>query len=115
MVKDRLLETHSKKGQPKSRKIPMTLSQSLITTELKRTFFQRKAPLVALDLLGRLFIHQSPEGPCGGIIVETEAYDESDPASHSSSAQTKRNAAMFDDGHPAIPQWPKFTPSHPFF
>jgi DNA-3-methyladenine glycosylase len=58
---------------------------------LSRGFFEREVARVARDLIGaRLLV-----GGAGGTIVETEAYDREDPASHSHSGRTVRNAAMF--------------------
>ena len=58
---------------------------------LPRAFFGREVVRVARDLVGaRLLV----DG-VGGIIVETEAYDREDPASHSHRGRTARNAAMF--------------------
>lgn len=54
-------------------------------------FFARPAPLVAAELIGGLLLVDGS----GGIIVETEAYDRTDPASHSVSGPNPRNASMF--------------------
>jgi len=60
-------------------------------TPLDSDFFNRDAVTVAKALIGvRLLL----DG-VGGIVVETEAYDRQDPASHSFGGETKRNAVMF--------------------
>jgi DNA-3-methyladenine glycosylase len=58
-------------------------------------FCDRPAVQVAPDLLGAALL----VGGVGGIIVEAEAYEPDDPASHSFGGPTARNAAMF--GPPA--------------
>lgn len=54
-------------------------------------FFDQPVTEVALALIGARF---SVDG-VGGTIVEVEAYDKTDPASHSFRGPTPRNAAMF--------------------
>ena len=58
---------------------------------MSQAFFARDVHLVARDLVGSLL---TVDG-VGGIVVECEAYQRDDPASHSFSGPTARNATMF--------------------
>jgi DNA-3-methyladenine glycosylase len=58
---------------------------------LSRSFFSRSVHEVAPALVGVEFL----VGGVGGVIVETEAYDQEDPAAHGYRGRTERNAAMF--------------------
>src|SRR5207247_4537550 len=65
---------------------------------LAPSFFGRRSPTVARDLLGRLLVKLPDESggePLVGRIVETEAYQEDDPASHSFGGPRGRNLVMF--------------------
>ncbi len=53
--------------------------------------FLQASDIVAQQLIGSFFSYCG----IGGIIVETEAYDQTDPASHSFCGPTERNAIMF--------------------
>jgi DNA-3-methyladenine glycosylase len=58
---------------------------------LGRDFFARSVHEVAPELVGATLLVNE----VGGTIVEVEAYDNEDPASHGYGGRTARNAAMF--------------------
>ncbi len=62
-----------------------------MTPVLGRDFFARSVHEVAPDLIGVTLVVAGVGGP----IVEAEAYDQEDPASHAFRGRTARNAVMF--------------------
>jgi DNA-3-methyladenine glycosylase len=62
---------------------------------LPRSLYEPRADVVAPRLLGHWLIRRMPGGTCGGLIVETEAYLDDDPACHAFKGETPRNRAMF--------------------
>ncbi|MFI8345745.1 DNA-3-methyladenine glycosylase [Streptomyces sp. NPDC085596] len=65
-------------------------------TPLPREFFDRPVLEVAPDLLGRLLIRSTPDGPIALRLTEVEAYDgPNDPGSHAYRGRTPRNDVMF--------------------
>jgi DNA-3-methyladenine glycosylase len=61
-----------------------------------REFFDRSVHEVAPDLIGCTLA----VGPTAGVIVETEAYDATDPACHAFGGPTPRNEVLF--GPPGV-------------
>jgi DNA-3-methyladenine glycosylase len=59
--------------------------------QLRREFFARPVHQVAPELIGATLLVDG----VGGRIVEVEAYDQDDPASHSFRGRTARTASMF--------------------
>jgi DNA-3-methyladenine glycosylase len=58
---------------------------------LDRSFFERSVHEVARDLIGC----ELAVGETAGVIVETEAYDATDPACHAYIGKTARNEVLF--------------------
>ena len=58
---------------------------------MKPSFYERPVVEVARDLIGCVVRHEE----CAGVIVEAEAYHDSEPASHAFVGLTPRTATLF--------------------
>ena len=64
--------------------------------KLSYGFFHRPCPEVARDLVGKLLVRQTPDGPLTQRITETECYcGEADTACHAHKGRTKRTEVMY--------------------
>ncbi|MDJ0344885.1 DNA-3-methyladenine glycosylase [Streptomyces sp. H10-C2] len=65
-------------------------------TPLVRSFFDRPVLDIAPDLLGRILVRRTADGPIELRLTEVEAYaGPIDPGSHAYRGRTERNAVMF--------------------
>lgn len=70
----------------------MTNANNIIPIE----FYNEDTLTVAKSLLGSILHHKTNEGPVlSGIIVETEAYTQTDPACHAFRGKTPRSSTLF--------------------
>ena len=53
------------------------------------------SPRAARQLLGAVLVRRTVDGTTSGMVVETEAYCKTDPASHTFGGRTPRNQLMF--------------------
>ena len=68
----------------------------MTSARLPRSFYARPSTEVAPDLLGHVLVRAFPDGSSAAVrIVEVEAYEPDDPASHAFRGETPRNATMF--------------------
>ncbi|WP_322757734.1 DNA-3-methyladenine glycosylase [Synechococcus sp. CBW1107] len=65
---------------------------------LPQGFFARPAETVAPELIGSLLVRRLPDGTVlRGLIVETEAYCQSEPACHGHRRRSPANATLFGE------------------
>lgn len=70
---------------------------------LDRNFYNSDTVKVAKNLIGKILVREVDGIKLTGIITETEAYTNLDPASHSFIGKTERNKAMYgQNGHAYI-------------
>ena len=74
----------------------MTSTDSAIHKPLRPSFFARPAEVVAPELIGCRLVRRLPDGCLlWGVIVETEAYCQSEPACHGHRRRSPSNETLF--------------------
>ena len=70
----------------------------LASSNLLCSYFARPAELVAPDLIGCRLVKRQDDGSLlWGVIVETEAYSQDDPACHGYRRRTPQNETLFGE------------------
>jgi DNA-3-methyladenine glycosylase len=85
---------------PKPRPAPKTpgpknQGERITIRRLTRADLPAGTPALAQYLIGKIVVHDLPEGRVSGRIVETEAYLTGDAACHAFRGQTPRNRSLF--------------------
>ena len=69
----------------------------MLSQFLLQSFFARPAEVVAPELIGCLLVKRQASGELlWGVIVETEAYSQDDPACHGYRSRTSSNETLID-------------------
>jgi len=70
----------------------------LVVNPLPKAFFARPAEQVAPELIGCLLVKRQADGELlWGVIVETEAYSQDDPACHGHRRRSPSNETLFGE------------------
>lgn len=89
------VDRKTKHHGPVSRSVPASADQAL-----PQAFFERAAEQVAPELVGCLLVRRRADGShTWGVVVETEAYDQSEPGCHGHRRRSPGNETLF--GAPA--------------
>ncbi len=92
------MSSHSRSETPRSPTLSIRTDDNRIVhgKTLTEDFFDRPTPLVTWDLLGKVLVRQTRNGPLAGRIVEAEAYlGGDDPACHAAAGRTERNKIFY--------------------
>ena len=77
---------------------PIATTTTLLSQHLPQSFFARPAEVVAPELIGCLLVKRQVDGELlWGVIVETEAYSQDDPACHGYRRRTPSNETLFGE------------------